>query len=70
MTIQGQDSSNAVLGVDLDIPGLWQCQVEDLLVPGQTLLDVHEAEHEGLVPPEGPGVLVELGHQLVLGFPE
>ena len=40
-----------------------------LLVPGEALLYVHEPEHECLVPPEGPGVLVELGHQLLLGFP-
>jgi hypothetical protein len=40
-----------------------------LLVPVKALLDVHEPEHHSLVPPEGPSVFVELGHQLLLALP-
>ena len=59
----------AVFGINLDIPGLWEGEVEYLLVPGESLLDVHEPEHQRLVAPERPGVLVELGHQLFFRLP-
>ena len=39
---------NAIVGIL--IPGLRQGQVQDLLVPAEPLLDVHEPEHQGLVP--------------------
>ena len=34
-----------------------------------TFLNVEEAKHHGLVPPEGPGELVELWHELLLALP-
>ena len=30
MAIEAKDGADAILGVDLNVPGLWQGQVEDL----------------------------------------
>ena len=62
VAVKRQDGSDAVLGVDPDVSWLWQGEVEYLLIPGQTLLNVHESKHQCLVPPEGPCVFIELGH--------
>ena len=68
MAVEGEHCADAVLRIDLDVARLGKGEVEDLLVPAQSLLNVHEAEHQGLVSTEGPGVLVELSHQLFLAL--
>ena len=66
--VEREHGADAVLRVDVDVPRLGQGEVEDLLEPGQALLDEEEAEHEGLVPAIGPRHLVELGHELLLAL--
>merc|ERR1719402_249282 len=69
MAVQRQHGADAIFGIDVDLPRFREREVEDLLVPLQPLLNVHEAEHERLVPPERPAVLVEPLDQLLLALP-